>query len=103
MEVNRSHRSWVFWSVVLTVLVAAAAILGWYIYHDRHHDGAAGPPQPPAKTTSQFAGSTKPLTAGGVAVPATWQAKARRLGYYCPSWAATPGQAASGVCLPLDK
>lgn len=43
------------------------------------------------------------VTAGGTAVPQKWQAKARQLGYYCPSWNALQEQASSGICYPLDK
>lgn len=47
--------------------------------------------------------TSKTLTAGGLTVPPQFQAKARSLGYYCPSWNSGPGQASSGICMPLDK
>jgi hypothetical protein len=54
----------------------------------------------PSLTTSSSSAS---LTAGGVAVPAAYQARARRVGYYCLSWDAAPGSATSNTCMPLDK
>jgi hypothetical protein len=45
----------------------------------------------------------KTMTAGGMKVPAAYQSKAMKLGYYCPSWDAKPGEISSEICIPLDK
>lgn len=48
-------------------------------------------------------GVSHSITAGGVAVPTYLQARAIKAGYYCPSWAAKPGQVSTTICMPLDR
>lgn len=60
--------------------------------------------KPNSRPTKQESHSTaQNLTAGGVVVPEKYVKKAKSLGYYCPSWAAKPGEIASDTCLTLDK
>jgi Tfp pilus assembly protein PilV len=56
-----------------------------------------------SSTTNNKQQTLTTVKAGGMTVPTKWQAKAESLGYYCPSWDASPGQITSGVCYPLDK
>lgn len=85
--------------ILLVLGLLAGAGFVWVIF-----GRTATNKQPVINTVSpRPSDSTKPLTASGVAVPTAWQTRARSLGYYCPSWAAKPGEIVSSVCLPLDK
>lgn len=43
-------------------------------------------------------------TLSGVNIPAKWQARARKLGYYCPSWnTSNSGIISSSICLKVGK
>ncbi len=47
--------------------------------------------------------SEKVITYGaGLIVPVDSQAKALKLGYYCPSWDANPGEMTADYCVTLD-
>ncbi|HET9850289.1 MAG TPA: hypothetical protein VFP35_01555 [Candidatus Saccharimonadales bacterium] len=81
--------------VLVAVAILALVIAGFIL-----HSLQAKPTPPPVKPKSSA--QSKPLTAGGQPVPAAYQARARKLGYYCPSWAAKPGTPVSTACLPLD-
>lgn len=46
----------------------------------------------------------KNKTLSGVTIPAIWQARARKLGYYCPSWNTNhSGIISSSICLKVGK
>jgi len=79
----------------IALLIVAGVIVLW-ISHN-HHTPASVPP-----ATSHAAAPNQTLTAGGEPVPTSEVARAKKAGYYCPSWDAQPGQVSSGVCLPLD-
>ena len=59
--------------------------------------------EPKLPTTTSDNNSDQTITAGGQPVPASSQAKAKKLGYYCPSWESKSGNVASTVCIVLDK
>lgn len=97
MEANKKPRISIKHTLAIiyaAILILAVALLVIILFRK-------GPGVPQNKTTGSAQKS--PLTAGGAPVPTQWQAKARRLGYYCPSWSAGPGEAASNICIPLDK
>lgn len=81
-------------AVGVAVLVAVAVCLFLDFDNNQSDNRPARRSGPPAKHS---------LTASGVEVPQQFVEKAESLGYYCPSWAAKPGEVASGVCLKLDR
>ena len=90
---NRKKIKFISVIILLVFLVIGALVI--YRLHEESHSTRS----PASNSTT----SNKPLTAGGVTVPTYLQARARKMGYYCPSWAAKPGQVSTTICLPLDK
>jgi flagellar basal body-associated protein FliL len=43
------------------------------------------------------------LRAGTINVPQAFQVRAKSLGYYCPSWAAKPGEIVPTICYKLNN
>jgi hypothetical protein len=86
--------------LALILIVCALVVLGVIVFSSKSKPKATSShtSTPISKPTT-----TNILTAGGQPVPKAWQAKAKALGYYCPSWDAQPGQISSDICLPLDK
>lgn len=96
MEAHRSRKrsALMFGGLIVLLILGLLVPYGLEPGHavDKHNS---------ASTSTKSHNST--LTAGGLAVPAALQARAKSLGYYCPSWNSAPGEASSGLCLPLDK
>ncbi len=42
-------------------------------------------------------------TSNGTVVPSQWVARAKSVGYYCPSWLDTNGEIGPDICYPLKK
>jgi len=83
----------------LAAIIIIAGLAVWW--PGFHH---APKPSPASKTSEQQSPRpTQPPTAGGRPIPQQFWAKARSLGYYCPSWAAQPGQIVSHACIKLDQ
>lgn len=91
MQVPKILKRKHFLLVLLFIVIVVAGVL---LYSDWLDSKS---PTPPKSTNSQ------PLRAGGIIVPAAFQSRALRLGYYCPSWDSSPGQITSDICLPLDR
>lgn len=89
------------WILIVAGIVCLAIISAWIVY-DKMQQSKQADSTTKSTSTNQKSSNTN-LTAGGIAVPEVWQAKAQHLGYYCPSWAAKPGEVVSNVCLKLDK
>ena len=82
-------------AVIIGIVLIGAAIIVVGLLIFRQNNSTKVQNTPPRESSS--------LTVGGEPVPAESQAEARRLGYYCPSWDAKPGQVAPDICLKLDK
>jgi hypothetical protein len=74
-------------------------LAGWYLLANH----STTTPKSAANLTVKSAPSTQLYTTGGVLVPKELQAKARSLGYYCPSWDASSGQSSPDICVPLKN
>jgi len=87
----------------LRIFALAVVILGGLVVFGSSHKATTQKSTTRPTTKASTSSSASTLTAGGQPVPAAYQAKAKALGYYCPSWDSTDAQAASTICLPSDK
>jgi flagellar basal body-associated protein FliL len=83
---------------ILVIILLVVLVAGLLVIHRINQESHSS-----LKSVSKSRTSSQPLTAGGVVVPAYLQTRAKKVGYYCPSWAAKPGQVSTTICMPLDQ
>jgi hypothetical protein len=77
--------------LLIMIVIIGLIVIGWTIYIRHNPSGE-----------SAAAGSSSNKTACSISgVPEQFCARAKKAGYYCPSWDVKPGQVAPAICYKI--
>lgn len=90
-----------FLPIIIFIFFISAALIGWIVISKSTMPLNIKPKT--RITNPKSVNNSVVLMAGNISVPVSFQARAKKLGYYCLSWDAKPGIITPDTCIPLNK